>query len=75
MKCFIKAVRGFVILGLILAVFSSNIVQARQWSEIKKSGVIKVAVDGMTPAFNFYKDGKLSGFEVDLAQAIADRLG
>lgn len=59
---------------LFACVIFVSVAEARTWEQIKKSGVIKVAVDGMTPAFNFYKNGELVGFEVDLAKAIAERL-
>ena len=48
---------------------------ARSISEIKQSGVLKVAVDGMTPLFNYYNKDELTGFEVDLAKEIAKKLG
>lgn len=72
-----KVVRTKVVTSVVCLLLCSvpNLVQARTVADIKKSGVIRVAVDGMTPMFNFYKNGQLAGFEVDLAQAIADRLG
>ncbi len=49
---------------------------ARTLEQIKRAGVIRVAADGMTPPFNYYKNGKeLVGFEVDLANELAKRLG
>lgn len=70
-----KVVCSVVFGSLLFGLLCSEIALGRTVAEIKESGVIKVAVDGMTPMFNFYKDGKLAGFEVDLAQKIADRLG
>ncbi len=48
---------------------------ARNLDEIKASGFLRVAVDGETPGFNFYKGKDLVGFEVELAAAMAKRLG
>lgn len=59
----------------VLISFISGPLYARNLAEIKQSGVLKAAVDGNTPGFNYYANGKLTGLEVDLAQAIADRLG
>lgn len=64
-----------IILIVLASLILPNAANARSLTEIKKSGVLRVAVDGMTPAFNFYQNGKLTGLEVDLAEAIASRMG
>ncbi len=51
------------------------VAMARSWVDIKRSGIIRVAVEGMTPAFNFFDNGKLAGLEVDMAEEMAKRLG
>lgn len=48
--------------------------EARSLSEIKKSGILKVAVDGATPSFNFYRGKELAGFEIDLIQEFTRKL-
>lgn len=48
---------------------------ARSLAEIKKSGILRAAVDGNTPGFNYYSNSLLTGLEVDLAQKIAERMG
>lgn len=50
-------------------------VQARDWETIAKSGTIIVATEGAFPPFNFFQNGKLAGYEIDVAQAVADKLG
>lgn len=45
------------------------------WESIKKAGKIRAASEGAYPPFNVFKDGKISGFEIDLVEAIAKRLG
>ncbi|RJF71187.1 amino acid ABC transporter substrate-binding protein [Deinococcus cavernae] len=47
---------------------------ARTWDEIKKSGTIKIATEGAFPPFNVLNGKKLSGFEVDLANALAKQM-
>ncbi|GGN28772.1 ABC transporter substrate-binding protein [Deinococcus daejeonensis] len=49
--------------------------QARTWAEIKQSGTIKIATEGAFPPFNVMKGKEPSGFEVELANALAKQLG
>lgn len=60
-----------VIAGLIIAAG----VQARTLDEIKASGKIIIATEGAYPPFNYFQGSKLSGFEVDLGDAIAKKMG
>ncbi len=48
---------------------------ARDFDSIKKSGTLAVATEGAFPPFNFFKDNKLTGFEVDVAEELAKKLG
>ncbi len=50
-------------------------VEAREWETIKQSGTIVAATEGGFQPFNYYDGPKLTGFEVDLAEAIAKKLG
>ena len=50
-------------------------VQARSLDEIKASGTIIVATEGAYPPFNFFQGSKLSGFEVELAEAMVKKMG
>lgn len=44
--------------------------------DIKAKGAIKVGLEGTYPPFNYQDEsGKLTGFEVELAQALAKELG
>src|SRR5438552_19019378 len=45
------------------------------WEDVKKSGTLRIASEGAFPPFNFFKQGKLCGFEIDLANEISKRLG
>jgi len=49
--------------------------QAASLSQIKTSGVINLATEANYPPFNFYKGKVLTGFEVELGEEIARRLG
>jgi polar amino acid transport system substrate-binding protein len=49
--------------------------EARTLEEIKKDGKIVVATEGAFPPFNFYKGSTLTGLEVDVAEALAKKLG
>ena len=50
-------------------------VQARTFEEIKKDGKIIAATEGAYPPFNFFQGSKLTGFEVELGEAIAKKMG
>ena len=49
--------------------------QARSFEDIKKDGKIVVATEGQYPPYNFFQGAKLAGFEIDLAEAVAKKLG
>ena len=64
-------------LGLsLLAACAKKAETASAWERIKASGVLRIALEGTYPPFNFQgKDGQLTGFEVDFAKALAAQLG
>jgi polar amino acid transport system substrate-binding protein len=49
--------------------------QARSFDEIKASGKIIVATEGAYPPFNYFQGSKLTGFEVELAEAMVKKMG
>lgn len=50
--------------------------QVRTWDQIKKSGEIRIGTEGAFPPFNFFNEkNQLTGFEVDLGNALAAKLG
>ncbi|MDQ7988465.1 MAG: ABC transporter substrate-binding protein [Candidatus Dactylopiibacterium sp.] len=59
-------------LGLTLAVTS---VQARDWATIKQSGTIVAGSEGAFPPFNYFQGSKLSGYEIEVMEAIGKKLG
>lgn len=42
---------------------------------VKQRGTLKVALEGTYPPFNYKENDKLAGFEVELANALAQKLG
>ncbi|MDS4014193.1 MAG: ABC transporter substrate-binding protein [Candidatus Accumulibacter sp.] len=48
---------------------------AREWNVVKSSGTIIAATEGGFQPFNYYEGAKLTGFEVELGEAIARKLG
>lgn len=63
------------LLLVVILLISHFALEARDLAAIKKSGVFRVAVDGETPGFNYYKGKELVGLDVDVAAAIAKNLG
>ena len=63
------------LLAGLLAVMAVSAVQARSFDEIKKAGVVVMATEGQYPPYNFFKGAKLSGFEIELAEAMAKKWG
>jgi polar amino acid transport system substrate-binding protein len=53
----------------------ASTVQARTIEEIRKSGTLIVASEGKFAPFNFVDAGKLTGFEIDVANAVAAKMG
>ena len=49
--------------------------QARDWKTIKGAGTLVAATEGEYFPFNYYEGAKLTGFEVELAEALAKKMG
>lgn len=60
-----------VVAGLVVGMSA----QARTFDEIKASGKIVVATEGAYPPFNYFQGAKLTGFEVELAEAMVKKMG
>ncbi|WP_336331478.1 ABC transporter substrate-binding protein [Pseudomonas putida] len=59
---------------VLFAATAATTAQARPLDEIEKSGKIIIGTDGTFPPFQYFEDGKLAGFEVDLGNEVAKRL-
>ncbi|MBI3898249.1 MAG: amino acid ABC transporter substrate-binding protein [Gammaproteobacteria bacterium] len=66
---FLKAV-----LCVVLSVVAVT-AQARSLDEIKKQGKIVIASEGQYAPFNFFEGSRLTGFEIDVADAVAKKMG
>lgn len=62
-----------VVIAGLLAI--STAVQARTLEEIKADGKIIIATEGAFPPFNYFQGSKLTGFEVELAEAMVKKMG
>jgi cystine transport system substrate-binding protein len=68
-----------VVLALGLTACSSNSQQTaekNQLEKVKEAGVLKIGTEGTYAPFTFHdKDGTLTGFDVEIAQEVAKRIG
>ena len=58
---------AFLILG--------SVAHAGLLDAVKQRGTLRIAVEGTYPPFNFKEKGQLAGFEVELAKALASKMG
>lgn len=65
-----KTVLSTLLLSLALGASAADLLDT-----IKQRGTIRVALEGTYPPFNYKEDGKLAGFEVELAHALAQKMG
>jgi cystine transport system substrate-binding protein len=74
-----KKLRTALIAGFALAGLTAASLQAQAdtlLDQIKARGTLEIGLEGTYPPFNYQdENGQLAGFEVDLAQAIAAKLG
>ena len=64
--------------GLMLAMAAVAVslsAQARPFEDIKKDGKIIIATEGQFAPFNYFQGSKLTGFEIDVAEAVAAKMG
>lgn len=61
--------------ALPLWILASAPAHGRDWNAIKDSGTMVAATEGGFYPFNYFEGPKLTGFEVELADAIVKRLG
>ena len=61
-------------LGAALAA-AAPALQARTLEEIRKDGKLLIATEGQFAPFNYFQGSTLTGFEVDIGNAIAARMG
>lgn len=59
----------------VVMMFGATAASARNVDAIKKAGTIIVATEGQYAPFNFFEGSKLSGFEVDVMEGVAKKMG
>ncbi|NSL56105.1 ABC transporter substrate-binding protein [Uliginosibacterium aquaticum] len=68
-----RAIHTFALaLGLVCAATG---VQARDWAAVKQSGTLIAASEGAYPPFNYFQGSRLTGYEIDVMEAVAKKLG
>src|SRR5580692_6876177 len=71
-----KSIRSILLIALLQAVTLSPAFAADELAQIKSAGVFKIGTEGTYAPFTYHDEsGKLTGFDVEIATAIAQRLG
>ena len=70
-----RITRRGTVMALTALMLAAAGVQARPLSEIKASNKLIIGTEGLYAPFNFFQGSTLSGFEIDLGNAIAAKLG
>ena len=65
----------FKTLACALALCAAFSTQARSLDEVKKSATLMVATEGQFAPFNYFNGTTLTGFEVELAELVAKKMG
>ena len=59
----------------VFMMFGTTAASARNVDAIKKAGTIIVATEGQYAPFNFFEGSKLTGFEIDVMEGVAKKMG
>lgn len=59
----------------LILMLAASTASARTFEEIKADGKIIMASEGAFPPFNYFQGPKLTGFEIDVAEAMAKKMG
>ncbi|WP_176059686.1 amino acid ABC transporter substrate-binding protein [Paraburkholderia sp. BCC1876] len=71
-----KSIRSILLIALFQAVAVTSAFAADELAQIKSAGVFKIGTEGTYAPFTFHDEsGKLTGFDVEIGTAIAQRLG
>ena len=65
-----KSLVGVLLLSLAFGASAADLLDT-----VKQRGTLKVALEGTYPPFNYKDNGELAGFEVELANALAQKMG
>ena len=53
----------------------TGLADARSIEDIRKDGKVIIATEGQFAPFNYFQGAKLAGFEIDVAEAVAAKMG
>src|SRR5690606_39088769 len=68
--------KAVVVAGAIQALAAIPVHAGENFDAIKSAGVIKIGTEGTYAPFTYHDDtGKLVGFDVEIGEAVAERLG
>ncbi|HEX7689432.1 MAG TPA: ABC transporter substrate-binding protein [Burkholderiaceae bacterium] len=67
--------RAAIALAAGAALLGASLADARSIEDIRKSGTLVVATEGKFAPFNFVDHDKVAGFEIDVANAVAAKMG
>ena len=67
-----KVLKAFALVAALCGALSA---QARSLEDIQKSGSIILASEGQYAPFNFFKGKQLTGYEIDVAEVVAKKMG
>ncbi|NPT34994.1 amino acid ABC transporter substrate-binding protein [Paraburkholderia xenovorans] len=71
-----KSIRSILLIALFQAVAVSSAFAADELAQIKSAGVFRIGTEGTYAPFTYHDEsGKLTGFDVEIGTAIAQRLG
>jgi L-cystine transport system substrate-binding protein len=71
-----KSIRSLLLVGLLQVAAVTSAFAADDLAQIKASGVFKIGTEGTYAPFTYHDaSGQLTGFDVEIARAIAQRLG
>ena len=71
-----KSLKSVLLIALLQVAAAGSAFAADGLAQIKSAGVFKVGTEGTYPPFTYHDaSGKLTGFDVEIASAIAKRLG
>lgn len=71
----LRALSRRIALVAVAGLLAAGASHARSLQDIRKSGTLVIATEGKFAPFNFVDNGKLTGFEVDIANAVAAKMG
>ena len=71
-----KSIRSLLLIGLLQVVTATAAFAADGLAQVKSAGVLKIGTEGTYAPFSFHDaSGQLTGFDVEIGRAIAQRLG